>query len=74
MGRLGGFSYREVTRRLTRAGFILHKTSAGSHEIWKNLVTRRMCVVPNHRGDMPEGTLRSILKQAALAVDDFLAD
>jgi predicted RNA binding protein YcfA (HicA-like mRNA interferase family) len=28
--------------------------------------------IPNHPGDMPEGTLRAILKQAQVAVDDFL--
>jgi hypothetical protein len=26
----------------------------------------------NHRGDMPEGTLRAILKQAGMDLDDFL--
>ncbi|MEI6652238.1 MAG: type II toxin-antitoxin system HicA family toxin [Chlorobiaceae bacterium] len=28
--------------------------------------------MPNHPGDMPEGTLRAILKQAQIPVDDFL--
>jgi hypothetical protein len=28
--------------------------------------------IPNHAGDMPEGTLRAILKQAGVDVDDFL--
>ncbi|MEI6653055.1 MAG: type II toxin-antitoxin system HicA family toxin [Chlorobiaceae bacterium] len=28
--------------------------------------------IPNHPGDMPEGTLRAILKQAQISVDDFL--
>jgi predicted RNA binding protein YcfA (HicA-like mRNA interferase family) len=28
--------------------------------------------VPNHPGDMPEGTLRAILKQAGVSVDDFI--
>jgi predicted RNA binding protein YcfA (HicA-like mRNA interferase family) len=28
--------------------------------------------VPNHSGDMPEGTLRAILKQAGVEVDEFL--
>ncbi|MBG0746473.1 MAG: type II toxin-antitoxin system HicA family toxin [Planktothrix agardhii KL2] len=28
--------------------------------------------MPNHAGDMPEGTLRAILKQAAIEPDDFL--
>jgi hypothetical protein len=28
--------------------------------------------IPNHRGDLPEGTLRAILKQAGIEPDDFL--
>jgi hypothetical protein len=28
--------------------------------------------VPNHPGDMPEGTLRAILKQAGIEPDEFL--
>ncbi|MBP9081118.1 MAG: type II toxin-antitoxin system HicA family toxin, partial [Flavobacteriales bacterium] len=29
--------------------------------------------IPNHAGDMPEGTLRAILKQAGVDTEDFLA-
>jgi len=29
--------------------------------------------VPNHPGDMPEGTLRAILRQAGIDPQDFLA-
>ncbi|RKZ70963.1 MAG: hypothetical protein DRQ57_19270 [Gammaproteobacteria bacterium] len=28
--------------------------------------------MPNHPGDMPEGTLRAILKQAGINPNDFL--
>jgi predicted RNA binding protein YcfA (HicA-like mRNA interferase family) len=29
-------------------------------------------MVPHRKGDMPEGTLRAIVKQAGLTVDEFL--
>jgi hypothetical protein len=29
---------------------------------------------PNHPGDIPEGTMRAILKQAGIEPDDFLRD
>ena len=29
--------------------------------------------IPNHPGDMPEGTLRAILRQAGIAIDQFLS-
>ncbi len=32
----------------------------------------RYTTIPNHPGDMPEGTLRAILRQAGISVDAFL--
>jgi len=72
MGRLAGLSYREVVRNLKLFGFEFDRQAAGSHEIWFNAHTNRYTTVPNHPGDMPEGTLRAILKQAGIEVDDFL--
>ena len=34
MGRLAGFSYREITKRLKRKGFVFDRHARGSHEIW----------------------------------------
>jgi predicted RNA binding protein YcfA (HicA-like mRNA interferase family) len=62
MGRLGGFRYREVVKRLKAFGFEFHRQATGSHEIWLNPTTRRYTTIPNHPGDMPEGTLRAILR------------
>ena len=73
MGRLAGFRYRQVARRLKRLGFEFNRQAAGSHEIWWNPETDRLTTIPNHPGDVPEGTLRAILKQADVPVDDFLA-
>ena len=72
MGRLAGFRYTEIVRKLKVRGFDFDRQAAGSHEIWFNPVTNRYTTVPNHRGDMPEGTLRAILKQAGMDLDDFL--
>ena len=72
MGRLSGFIYREIVRRLKRFGFEFHRQAAGSHEIWRNPSNGRFTTIPNHPGDMPEGTLRAILKQAGIDPDDFV--
>ncbi|HQP87631.1 MAG TPA: type II toxin-antitoxin system HicA family toxin [Thermoanaerobaculia bacterium] len=72
MGRLSGFKYREVASRLRRLGFDFDRQAAGSHEIWFNPVTIRYTTLPNHPGDLPEGTLRAILRQAGVDPDDFL--
>ena len=34
--------------------------------------TRKRTTIPNHPGDIPEGTLKAILTQANIAENDFL--
>ena len=72
MGRLSGFKYRQIIRKLKKVGFEFDRQAAGSHEIWFNPNTGRYTTIPNHPGDMPEGTLREILKQAEVEVGLFL--
>lgn len=72
MGRLAGFRYREIVQRLKALGFQFDRQAAGSHEIWFNPSTRRYTTIPNHPGDMPEGTLRAILKQAGVTPEQFM--
>jgi len=72
MGRLAGFKYKEITKRLRNFGFVFWREAKGSHEIWYCGETGTYTTIPRHRGDMPEGTLRAILKQANITPDDFL--
>ncbi len=74
MGRLAGFRYRDIVRRLKRLGFEFARQAAGSHEIWQNPMTGRITTLPNHPGAMPEGTLRAILRQAGVEPDEFLRE
>jgi len=62
----------EVIRKLRRAGFVFDRHAKGSHEIWYNPSTQRWTVIPNHPGkDIPKGTLRAIIEQAGLTVEQF---
>jgi predicted RNA binding protein YcfA (HicA-like mRNA interferase family) len=72
MGRLGGFKYKAIIKRLEELGFQFYREAKGSHEIWHSSETDRYTTVPRHRGDMPEGTLRNILKQAHITPEEFL--
>lgn len=72
MGRLSGFRYREIVRILKKFGFEFYRQAAGSHELWHNPISKKFTTIPNHPGDMPEGTLRAILKQADIDVDSFV--
>jgi predicted RNA binding protein YcfA (HicA-like mRNA interferase family) len=73
MGRLAGLSAADVISRLRRAGFLFDRQAKGSHEIWRHPATTRRTTVPNHPGDIPEGTVRAIVREAGLSVDEFLA-
>jgi len=73
MGRLAGFKYREVVKKLNKFGFAFYRQAAGSHEIWLCDKTKRFTTIPNHPGDIPEGTLRAILKQADISTEEFLS-
>jgi predicted RNA binding protein YcfA (HicA-like mRNA interferase family) len=72
MGRLSGFKYREVVQRLRELGWVFDRSGAGSHELWRNVATGRKVTIPHHAKDMAEGTLRAILREANIDVDQFL--
>jgi predicted RNA binding protein YcfA (HicA-like mRNA interferase family) len=72
MGRLSGFKYREVARRLRSCGFVFDRQGPGSHEVWRHMASSRKVTVPHHARDMAEGTLRAILREAGIDVQDFL--
>jgi predicted RNA binding protein YcfA (HicA-like mRNA interferase family) len=72
MSRLPSMTYREVVQRLRAAGFGFDRQAKGSHEIWYNLKTKRRTTVPHHPGNLPTGTLRAIIRETGLTVDEFL--
>ena len=64
---------RDVIKRLKKAGFVFDRQAKGSHEIWYNPATKRRITIPNHPGaDIPKGTLKAIIKEAGLTVQEFL--
>ena len=62
---------RELLRVLGRAGWNKGRQSGGGHIILKRADGTGRVAVPNHPGDLREGTVRSILKQAGLTVEQF---
>jgi len=63
----------ELVRILKKAGFI-EKRQKGSHlTMWRESDKRRV-TIPVHPGrEVPIGTLRSILRDANISVDNFRA-
>lgn len=61
---------REVIRRLKKVGFI-EDEQRGSHLRLFRPADRKLIVVPIHPGDLPKGTLRGIIRDAGLTVEEF---
>lgn len=68
MPKLPRVSGAEVVKALGRLGFVVAR-QRGSHVVLRRGSSG--CVVPNHR-ELKTGTLAGVLKQAGVAVEDFL--
>ena len=62
---------KEVVAALGRAGFEV-KRRTGSHVIMYKSGFRRPISIPQHPGDLPKGTIRAIIREAGLTVEEFM--
>jgi predicted RNA binding protein YcfA (HicA-like mRNA interferase family) len=71
-GRLPVASGKDVLRALRSAGFVIDRI-VGSHHVmvFPGDLTRTVVVPVHGNRDLKPGTLRSIIRQAGLTVDDF---
>ena len=60
---------REVVAILKRAGFVDDRQKGSHLALAKG---SRTATVPMHPSDLPKGTIRSIIDQAGMTVDEFL--
>ena len=63
-------SGRQVRMALERAGFVFRRQT-GSHMILRREESYSRAVVPDHK-EIRQGTLRRIIADAGLTVDEFL--
>jgi predicted RNA binding protein YcfA (HicA-like mRNA interferase family) len=71
MPRLPQLRAKQVERALMRAGFELD-TKRGSHRTYYNPETDKHTTVAFHPGILPKGTLRAIINQTGMSVDEFV--
>jgi predicted RNA binding protein YcfA (HicA-like mRNA interferase family) len=71
-GRLPVVSGKNVVRALTRAGFVVERI-VGSHHVmtFPGDPTRTVTVPVHASRDLKPGTLRSIIRQAGMSVEEF---
>jgi predicted RNA binding protein YcfA (HicA-like mRNA interferase family) len=62
-------SATDVIKALAKVGYVFSR-QRGSHIILVNRETRKIVVIPN-RKEIPKGTLRAIIREADLTVENF---
>ena len=72
MSRLPQVKPREMIAALQRAGFLIERIRGSHHFLRHRDDPIRRTVVALHVGDVPQGTLRDILKQAKISREEFL--
>ncbi len=70
MSKLPSISGRACIKALERAGFVVRRQE-GSHVILRRMEPFGQLVVPDHK-ELDRGTLRAIIRQADLTVEEFL--
>ena len=70
MSKLPRISGRECIKALEKAGFCW-KRQESTHIILRRDVPFAQLVVPDHK-ELDRGTLRAIIRQAQISVDEFL--
>ena len=73
-GKLPVLDGRRVVRALTRAGFTTDRIAGSHHVMVFSGEPMRTVTVPVHSSrELNPGTLRSIIKQAGLSLEEFKA-
>lgn len=70
MSKLPRVSGRECVKALQRVGFY-QKHQVGSHIVMRRDAPFAQTVVPDHK-ELDRGTLRAIIRQAGLSVEEFV--
>ena len=71
--RLPSVKARDVIRALQNAGFSIVRTSGSHSRLVHDTDPIRQTTVPVHKGrDISRGTLRAIIDQAGLTVEEFI--
>ncbi len=71
MTRLPSISGRACVKALERIGFYVRRHE-GSHMVLRRDDPFAQLVVPDHK-ELDRGTLRSIIRQAGIGVDEFVS-
>jgi len=73
MPRLPRITSRKLLQVLSRAGFYVHHQTGSHANLRHRTKTQLHIVVPRHSGDLALKTLKSIIVQSDMTVEEFVA-
>lgn len=68
--KLPAVTAKELARVAQRLGFVFRRQS-GSHAIYVRLADQARVVIPMHGGDVKPKTLRAIIQDLKISVEEF---
>jgi len=71
MTKLSELRYDEVVKRLRNLGFRFYRHGKGSHELWVRDSDGVVVPVPHHK-PIRTGTLRAIIREIGVSVEEFM--
>ena len=71
MSKLPAIKGRELIQVLKKLGFFEHPERGSSHLVYKHPDGRRTVVARHPGKDIPRGTLRAILRDINISIDEF---
>ena len=71
MGRLAGFKYHEVTKKLRSLGWVFDRPGPGSHEVWRNQASGRKVTLASSRTRNGGGDFASTSTRGRNRCGDF---
>lgn len=69
MPKLIPIAHRELARKLKYAGYVEIRTTR--HPVYYLAGKNLTIPVPQHPGDVPKGTLRAIVREMGMSVEEF---
>jgi len=72
MPKLPLISGKKLLKALLKAGFLISRQTGSHAQLYHPDKPDVLVTIPVHNKDLPKGTLKNILRQAELSVDDLL--
>jgi predicted RNA binding protein YcfA (HicA-like mRNA interferase family) len=72
MAKLPVVSGKKLLKTLLKAGFLVSRQTGSHAQLYHPDNPERLVTIPVHDKDLPKGTLKNILRQAKLTVEELL--